>query len=171
MDKSLIMAIALCRWIAEHHNLLTSGHRRRPKLSRLRPGPQGLPGRLFGLLQEDASPPARNGRGPREWQLSKNNYRQFQDPPAYPRRLGAGEAVTGAESGYTQSPRRPLQPRSHHRHRPSARGPVARRHQRSHPGADAILKRLIHNAYKINLKGEPMRKKLASLIDCKTPVA
>ncbi|CAO0821471.1 hypothetical protein DFAR_2360017 [Desulfarculales bacterium] len=25
MDKSLIMALALCRWIAKHHNLLISG--------------------------------------------------------------------------------------------------------------------------------------------------
>jgi DNA replication protein DnaC len=29
--------------------------------------------------------------------------------------------------------------------------------------ADAILDRLIHNAHKINLKGESMRKKMASL--------
>ena len=37
--------------------------------------------------------------------------------------------------------------------------------------ADAILDRLIHNAYKINLKGESMRKKLASLTGDKPPVA
>ncbi|CAO0821378.1 hypothetical protein DFAR_2300006 [Desulfarculales bacterium] len=37
--------------------------------------------------------------------------------------------------------------------------------------ADAILDRLVHNAYKINLKGESMRKKLARLIYDKTPVA
>jgi len=29
--------------------------------------------------------------------------------------------------------------------------------------ADAILDRLVHNAYKINLKGESMRKKKAKL--------
>jgi DNA replication protein DnaC len=29
--------------------------------------------------------------------------------------------------------------------------------------ADAILDRLIHNAYKINLKGESMRKKKSTL--------
>ncbi|CAO0820351.1 hypothetical protein DFAR_1540002 [Desulfarculales bacterium] len=32
-------------------------HRRRQKLSRLRPMPQSLSGRLFGLLQEGANPP------------------------------------------------------------------------------------------------------------------
>ena len=37
--------------------------------------------------------------------------------------------------------------------------------------ADAILDRLIHNAYKINLKGKLMRKKLASLTGDKTLVA
>ncbi|CAO0824282.1 hypothetical protein DFAR_560015 [Desulfarculales bacterium] len=37
--------------------------------------------------------------------------------------------------------------------------------------ADAILDRLIHNAYKINLKGEFMRKKLASLTGDETLVA
>ncbi|CAO0824326.1 hypothetical protein DFAR_570039 [Desulfarculales bacterium] len=37
--------------------------------------------------------------------------------------------------------------------------------------ADAILNRLIHNAYKISLKGESMKKMLASLIDDKTTVA
>jgi DNA replication protein DnaC len=31
--------------------------------------------------------------------------------------------------------------------------------------ADAILDRLVHNAYKINLKGESMRKKKAKLTD------
>ncbi|CAO0820187.1 hypothetical protein DFAR_1430001 [Desulfarculales bacterium] len=37
--------------------------------------------------------------------------------------------------------------------------------------ADAILDRLIHNTYKVNLKGEFMKKKLASLTGDKTPVA
>ncbi|CAO0824288.1 hypothetical protein DFAR_570001 [Desulfarculales bacterium] len=37
--------------------------------------------------------------------------------------------------------------------------------------ADAILDRLIHNAYKINLKGKSMRKKLASLTGDKITVA
>ncbi|CAO0819993.1 hypothetical protein DFAR_1260046 [Desulfarculales bacterium] len=37
--------------------------------------------------------------------------------------------------------------------------------------ADAILDLLIHNAYKINLNGEPVRKKLASLTGDNTPVA
>ncbi|CAO0823704.1 hypothetical protein DFAR_3850012 [Desulfarculales bacterium] len=36
--------------------------------------------------------------------------------------------------------------------------------------AGAILDRLIHNAYKINLKRKFMRKKLASLTGDKTPV-
>ncbi|CAO0820759.1 hypothetical protein DFAR_1860043 [Desulfarculales bacterium] len=39
------------------------------------------------------------------------------------------------------------------------------------PLADAILDCLIHNAYKINLKGEPMRKKRAILTGDNTPVA
>ncbi|CAO0819927.1 hypothetical protein DFAR_1240003 [Desulfarculales bacterium] len=37
--------------------------------------------------------------------------------------------------------------------------------------ADAILDRLIHNAYKINLKGESMKKKRANLAGDKAPVA
>ncbi|CAO0823238.1 hypothetical protein DFAR_3590006 [Desulfarculales bacterium] len=36
---------------------------------------------------------------------------------------------------------------------------------------DASFDRLIHNAYKINLKRESMRKKLASLTGDNTPVA
>ncbi|CAO0820103.1 hypothetical protein DFAR_1370001 [Desulfarculales bacterium] len=54
--------------------------------------------------------------------------------PVHPGQLGAGETATGAEPGYARSPGKPLRPRLHHRHRPSARGPVARNHQRSHPG-------------------------------------
>ncbi|CAO0820999.1 hypothetical protein DFAR_2060001 [Desulfarculales bacterium] len=37
--------------------------------------------------------------------------------------------------------------------------------------ADATLDRLLYNAYKINLKRESMRKKLASLTGDKAPVA
>ncbi|CAO0824528.1 hypothetical protein DFAR_680018 [Desulfarculales bacterium] len=37
--------------------------------------------------------------------------------------------------------------------------------------ANAILDCLIHNAYNINLKGDPMKKKLASLTGDKAPVA
>ncbi|CAO0819691.1 hypothetical protein DFAR_1070006 [Desulfarculales bacterium] len=37
--------------------------------------------------------------------------------------------------------------------------------------ADALLDRLIHNAYKITLKRKSLRKKLASLTGDKTPVA
>ncbi|CAO0820950.1 hypothetical protein DFAR_2030005 [Desulfarculales bacterium] len=36
--------------------------------------------------------------------------------------------------------------------------------------ADATLDRLIHNAYKINLNGESMRKKLTSLAGDKIPM-
>ncbi|CAO0824637.1 hypothetical protein DFAR_760006 [Desulfarculales bacterium] len=72
------MTLASCRWITERHNLLISGPtRRRQKLSRLCQRPQGLSGRLLGLLQKDACPPARNGRGPRRRQLSKDDHRRF----------------------------------------------------------------------------------------------
>ncbi len=37
--------------------------------------------------------------------------------------------------------------------------------------ANAILDRLIHNAYKINLKEKSIRNKLTSLIGDKTPAA
>ncbi|CAO0822028.1 hypothetical protein DFAR_2780003 [Desulfarculales bacterium] len=126
MDKSLIMTLASYRWTAEHHNLLISvPTRRRQKLSRLRPGPQGLSGRLLDLLQEGACPSARNDRGPRRGrQLLKDDRRQLQDQPAHLERLGAGKTVMGAEPGYARSPGRPLRQRLHHHHHPSARGPV-----------------------------------------------
>ncbi|CAO0820457.1 hypothetical protein DFAR_1590012 [Desulfarculales bacterium] len=39
------------------------------------------------------------------------------------------------------------------------------------PLIDVIFDRLIHNAHKINLKRESLRKKLANLTGDKTPVA
>ncbi|CAO0824208.1 hypothetical protein DFAR_490020 [Desulfarculales bacterium] len=77
----------------------------------------------------------------------------------------------GAAPGYARNLGRPLRPRRHHRHRPNARGPTARNHQRNSTLADAVLDHLIHNAYKINLKKKSMRKKLASLTDDKAPMA
>ncbi|CAO0822360.1 hypothetical protein DFAR_2980007 [Desulfarculales bacterium] len=47
---------------------------------------------------------------------------------------------------------------------------MVRNRQRDPTQADAILDRLIRNAYKINLKGEFIRKKRASLTSDKTPV-
>ncbi|CAO0824327.1 hypothetical protein DFAR_570040 [Desulfarculales bacterium] len=137
MDKSLIMALASCRWIAEHHNLLIRGPIGVGKSflacvlghKACLEGASRSPTRGYQPSCAKWSRPEARGR-----QLSKNDRRQFQNQPAHPGRLGTRETVTGAAPGYARSSGRPLRQRFNYRYRPNACGPVARNHQRLHPG-------------------------------------
>ncbi|CAO0821075.1 hypothetical protein DFAR_200017 [Desulfarculales bacterium] len=95
-----------------------------------------MSGRLLGLLQEGACPPARNGRGPRGQQLSKNDRRQFQDQPAHPGRLGAKKLSPTTRPLWHTADTSSVVPRPsgpHHRTRwPSSNGMHGPLHWNSH---------------------------------------
>jgi DNA replication protein DnaC len=171
MDKSLIMALASCRWIAEHHNLLISGptgvgksfiacalghkaclegysvsYKRVPALLR-----ELVAARGDGSYQKMiAAATKTNLLILDDWGLEKLSREQSLDMlEVLEDRYGRGSTIVTAQV------------------------PVDQWHETiSDPTlADAILDRLVHNAHKINLKGESMRKKLASLTTDKTTVA
>lgn len=171
MDKSLIMALASCRWIAEHHNLLISGptgvgksfiacalghkaclegysvsYKRVPALLR-----ELVAARGDGSYQKMiAATTKTNLLILDDWGLEKLSREQSLDMlEVLEDRYGRGSTIVTAQV------------------------PLDQWHETiSDPTlADAILDRLVHNAHKINLKGESMRKKLACLTTDKTTVA
>ena len=160
LDKSLMQSLASCQWVREHLNILITGpHRRRQNLAGLRPGTQRLPARptppcnlrLPRLLQ-DLSIAKGDGRYPKllttlaktqalildDWGLVKLNAEQRRDL------LEILEDRHGARSTLATSQ---LPAEKWH---DSIGGPP--------PSPMPFLDRLVHNAYKINLKGESMRK-------------
>ena len=171
MDKSLIMALASCRWIAEHHNLLISGPTGVGKsfvacalghkacLEGYSVSYKRVPAFLRELVaaRGDGSYQKMIAAGSKtnllildDWGLEKLSREQSLDMlEVLEDRYGRGSTIVTAQV------------------------PVDQWHETiSDPTlADAILDRLVHNAYKINLKGESMRKKLASLTGDNIPVA
>jgi DNA replication protein DnaC len=171
MDKSLIMALASCRWIAEHHNLLISGPTGVGKsfvacalghkacLEGCSVSYKRVPALLRELVaaRGDGSYQKMIAAGSKtnllildDWGLEKLSREQSLDMlEVLEDRYGRGSTIVTAQV------------------------PVDQWHETiSDPTlADAILDRLVHNAYKINLKGESMRKKLAGLTGDKNPVA
>ncbi len=142
LDKSLMQSLASCQWVREHLNILITG-------------PTALYLRLPRLLQ-DLSIAKGDGRYPKllttlartqvlildDWGLVKLNAEQRRDL------LEILEDRHGVRSTLATSQ---LPTEKWH---DSIGDPTL---------ADAILDRLVHNAYKINLKGESMRKRKDSL--------
>ena len=158
LDKSLMQSLATCQWVREHLNILITGPTGVGKTwlacalahSACRAGHTALYLRLPRLLQ-DLSIAKGDGRYPKlintlartqvlildDWGLVKLNAEQRRDL------LEILEDRHGARSTLATSQ---LPTEKWH---DSIGDPTL---------ADAILDRLVHNAYKINLKGESMRK-------------
>ena len=163
LDKSLITQLASCRWVAQHHNILITG-------------PTGC-GKTF-LACALAHKACREGytvrylRLPRlfqELQIAKGDGRYSKLLSA----LAKTDLIVLDDWGLAplaDEQRRDLLELLEDRHGlrstlVAAQLPVDKWHaQIGDPTlADAILDRLIHNAYKIPLKGDSMRKLKSSL--------
>ena len=150
------------RWVRQHHNVFLLGPTGIGKsLSGLRPGAEGLPRRLHRALHRRAATVPRSGRGPR----------RRQSGPRCLQRLARMDVLVVddlAMAPLNEAERRDFLEICDDRYQRrstilTSQLPVAKWHaQIGDPTiADSILDRLVHNAHRIELQGESMRKKRA----------
>ena len=163
LDKSLILSLASCRWIEEHHNVLVTGPTGAGKSyiacalaqKACREGYRALYFRLPRLLQDLALARADGRYGKLLANLLKQDLLVIDDWGLAP---------------LDDHGRRDILEIFEDRHNVrstlvTSQLPVPNWHEMiGDPTlADAILDRLVHNAYKITLKGESMRKTMKPL--------
>ena len=163
LDKSLVLSLASCQWVEEHNNILITGPTGVGKSylacalaqKACREGCRTLYFRLPRLLQELAMARGDGRYGKMLINLAKNDLLVIDDWGLAP---------------LDDHGRRDILEILEDRHNirstiVTSQLPLNNWHEiiGDPTLADAILDRLVHNAYKINLKGESMRKRLKSL--------
>ena len=163
LDKSLTLSLASCQWVEEHNNILITGPTGVGKSylacalaqKACREGYRTLYFRLTRLLQELTMARGDGRYGKMLINLAKNDLLVIDDWGLAP---------------LDDHGRRDILEILEDRHNVrstlvTSQIPVQNWHEiiGDPTLADAILDRLVHNAYKITLKGESMRKKLKSL--------
>jgi len=163
LDKSLLLRLASCQWIEERDNILITGPTGVGKSflacalahKACREGYRTLYFRLPRLLQELSIARGDGRYGKILTNLAKTDLLVFDDWALHP---------------LDDNGRRDILEILEDRHKVrstlvTSQLPVQNWHEAvgDQTLADAILDRLVHNAYKINLKGESMRKKLKDL--------
>ena len=163
LDKSLILSLASCQWVEEHNNILITGPTGAGKSylacalaqKACREGYRTLYFRLPRLLQELTMARGDGRYGKMLINLAKNDLLVIDDWGLAP---------------LDDHGRRDILEILEDRHNVcstifTSQLPLNNWHEiiGDPTLADAILDRLVHNAYKITLKGESMRKRLKSL--------
>lgn len=163
LDKSLLLRLASCQWVEEHDNILITGPTGVGKSflacalahKACREGYRTLYFRLPRLLQEMSIARGDGRYGKVLTNLAKTDLLVLDDWGLQP---------------LDDHGRRDILEILEDRHKVrstlvTSQLPVQHWHEAvgDQTLADAILDRLVHNAYKINLKGESMRKKLKDL--------
>jgi DNA replication protein DnaC len=163
LDKSLTLSLASCQWVEEHNNILITGPTGVGKSylacalaqKACREGYRTLYFRLTRLLQELTMARGDGRYGKMLVNLAKNDLLVIDDWGLAP---------------LDDNGRRDILEILEDRHNirstlVTSQIPIQNWHEiiGDPTLADAILDRLVHNAYKITLKGESMRKKLKSL--------
>jgi len=163
LDKSLIVQLSTCQWIQAHHNLIICGPTGTGKTylcsafghQACRTGYRALYLRIPRLFEELAL-----AKGIGRYVKMLSNFAKYQ----------LLVMDDWGLSPLTEEQRRDLLELIEDRHESgstliASQLPIEHWHKLiGDPTlADAILDQLVHNAYKINLKGESMRKKRSSL--------
>ncbi len=163
LDKSLILSLASCQWIEEHNNILITGPTGVGKSylacalaqKACREGYRTLYFRLPRLLQELTMARGDGRYGKMLINLAKNDLLVIDD-----------WGLTPLDDHGRRDILEILEDRHNIRSTiVTSQLPLNNWHEiiGDPTLADAILDRLVHNAYKITLKGESMRKRLKSL--------
>ena len=168
LDRTLFLKLAGCDWIHEHrHCLLTGPCGARQILVGLRPRLQGMPGKTFSVAVSSTRPTRlftllALGRGDGRYtklmcvssvastySFSTIGVRNRCCPSS------SGDLLEIVEDRYNAG--------SLDHHQPASRRPMSTSScWKSRILADAILDRIIHNAYRVELSGESLRKPRAS---------
>ena len=161
LDRALFLKLSACDWITERRNLLLTGARPRQELARLRARPQGVPRKHLRSLHPHAQALLRSRHRARRCAL-----RRLLRSLARVKLLILDDR--GPETLTPDQARDLLEIVEDRYDKGSliitSQVPVDRWHDMIGVPtlADAILDRVIHNAYRIDLAGESLRKRRSS---------